>query len=224
MGGSSKKMIKPISKKKYYETISEQIEQAILSGEWAEGSRVPTEDELAGIFQVGRGSIREAITNLQMSGVLNSSPGIGTYVADNAISCINNHQLADMLNDPESLNDMIDARQILEPQLAACAADQASKKDIKRMQDAVEKAKAAQTPDEWKENGHLFHMALAETCENKILISLFKSIEEPTRKMLNEQMDEKKMAQQKESYQQILDAIVGNDPQQASRLMADLLK
>ena len=37
-------MIKPISKKKYYETISEQIEQAILSGEWAEGSRVPTED------------------------------------------------------------------------------------------------------------------------------------------------------------------------------------
>ena len=116
-------MIKPISKKKYYETISEQIEQAILSGEWAEGSRVPTEDELAGIFQVGRGSIREAITNLQMSGVLNSSPGIGTYVADNAISCINNHQLADMLNDPESLNDMVEARQILEPQLAAYAAE-----------------------------------------------------------------------------------------------------
>lgn len=216
-------MIKPISKKKYYETISEQIEQAILSGEWAEGSRVPTEDELAGIFQVGRGSIREAITNLQMSGVLNSSPGIGTYVADNAISCINNHQLADMLNDPESLDDMIEARQILEPQLAAYAAEQASKKDIKRMQDAVEKAKAAQTLDEWKENGSLFHIALAETCENKILISLFKSIEEPTRKMLNEQMDESKMAQHAEAYQLILDAVIGNDPLKASKLMSDLL-
>ena len=217
-------MIKPISKKKYYETISEQIEQAILSGEWAEGSRVPTEDELAGIFQVGRGSIREAITNLQMSGVLNSSPGIGTYVADNAISCINNHQLADMLNDPESLNDMVEAWQILEPQLAAYAAEQASKKDIKRMQEAVEKAKAAQTLDEWKENGHRFHIALAESCENKILISLFKSIEEPTRKMLNEHMDENKMAKCADSYQMILDAVVQNDPVKASKLTADLLK
>ena len=100
-------MIKPISKKKYYETISEQIEQAILSEEWAEGSRVPTEDELASIFQVGRGSIREAITNLQMSGVLFSSPGIGTYVAENAIACINNNHLADLLNDPENLKDII---------------------------------------------------------------------------------------------------------------------
>ena len=117
-------MIKPISKKKYYETISEQIEQAILSGEWAEGSRVPTEDELAGIFQVGRGSIREAITNLQMSGILVSSPGIGTYVADNAVSCINNHQLADMLNDPESIDEMAKARKVLEPQLASYAAHQ----------------------------------------------------------------------------------------------------
>ena len=166
-------MIKPISKKKYYETISEQIEQAILSGEWAEGSRVPTEDELAGIFQVGRGSIREAITNLQMSGVLNSSPGIGTYVADNAISCINNHQLADMLNDPESLNDMVEARQILEPQLAAYAAEQASKKDIKRMQEAVEKAKAAQTPDEWKENGHL--LSPAKTRSSSVCSNLLRN-------------------------------------------------
>ena len=127
-------MIKPISKKKYYETISEQIEQAILSEEWAEGSRVPTEDELASIFQVGRGSIREAITNLQMSGVLFSSPGIGTYVADNAIACINNNHLADLLNDRENLDDIVQARLILEPRLAAYAAENASLVDIAKMQ------------------------------------------------------------------------------------------
>ena len=92
------------------------------------------------------------------------------------------------------------------------------------MQNAVEKAKSAQTLDEWKENGHLFHIALAESCENKILISLFKSIEEPTRKMLNEHMDENKMAKCTDSYQMILDAIAQNDTRKASKLMADLLK
>ena len=39
--------------------------------------RIPTEDKLAANFNVGRGSIREAITSWQMSGILVSSPGLG---------------------------------------------------------------------------------------------------------------------------------------------------
>ena len=215
-------MIKPISKKKYYETISEQIEQAILSEEWAEGSRVPTEDELASIFQVGRGSIREAITNLQMSGVLFSSPGIGTYVADNAIACINNNHLADLLNDSESLNDIIQARRILEPGLAAYAAENASLVDIAKMQEAIDKAKSASGQEEWASTGHLFHTVLAESCGNKILISLFKSLEETSRKASNEA--ETDTAKYIESYESILNAIKEKNAVLASQRMTDLLK
>ena len=211
-------MIKPISKKKYYETISEQIEQAILSGEWAEGSRVPTEDELASIFQVGRGSIREAITNLQMSGVLFSSPGIGTYVADNAVACINNNHLADVLNDPESFSDSVDARQILEPQLAAYAAENAGAGDIRKLESAISKAK-----EDWEQNGHLFHVALGKVCGNKILISLFESLEETSRKKAGKEMNEVKIAKTIEAYQAILDAIRQKDAAAAAKKMADLL-
>ena len=211
-------MIKPISKKKYYETISEQIEQAILSGEWAEGSRVPTEDELASIFQVGRGSIREAITNLQMSGVLFSSPGIGTYVADNAVACINNNHLADVLNDPESISDIVDARQILEPQLAAYAAENAGAGDIRKLESAISKAK-----EDWEQNGHLFHVALGKVCGNKILISLFESLEETSRKKAGKEMNEVKIAKTIEAYQAILDAIRQKDAAAAAKKMADLL-
>ena len=212
-------MIKPISKKKYYETISEQIEQAILSGEWAEGSRVPTEDELASIFQVGRGSIREAITNLQMSGVLFSSPGIGTYVADNAIACINNNHLADTLNNPESINDIVEARQILEPLLAAYAAENAGGGEKKKMESAISKAK-----ENWEQNGHLFHIALGKICGNNILISLFESLEETSRKKAEHaEMTEEKIARTIETYQQILDAIRQKDSVLASEKMAGLL-
>ena len=217
-------MIKPISKKKYYETISEQIEQAILSEEWAEGSRVPTEDELASIFQVGRGSIREAITNLQMSGVLFSSPGIGTYVADNAIACINNNHLADLLNDPENLNDIIQARMILEPRLAAYAAENASQVDIAKMQEAIDKAKSASGQAEWAATGHLFHNALADSCGNKILISLFKSLEETSRKGKASNEAEIDTAKYIESYESILNAIREKNAVLASQRMTDLLK
>ncbi len=217
-------MIKPISKKKYYETISEQIEQAILSEEWAEGSRVPTEDELASIFQVGRGSIREAITNLQMSGVLFSSPGIGTYVADNAVACINNNHLADLLNDPENLNDIVQARMILEPRLAAYAAENASLVDIAKMQEAIDKAKSASGQEEWASTGHLFHTALAESCGNKILISLFKSLEETSRKGKASNEAETDTAKYIESYESILNAIKEKNAVLASQRMTDLLK
>lgn len=218
-------MIKPISKKKYYETISEQIEQAILSGEWAEGSRVPTEDELASIFQVGRGSIREAITNLQMSGVLVSSPGIGTYVAENSVACINNNHLADTLNNPESVNDIVEARQILEPLLAAYAAENAGAKDLKKLESALNKAKSAKNAEEWEQNGYLFHIALGEVCGNNILISLFNSLEETSRKKAaHPEMTEEKIAQTVDTYQKILDAIRQNDSAAASQLMTDLLK
>ena len=218
-------MIKPISKKKYYETISEQIEQAILSGEWAEGSRVPTEDELASIFEVGRGSIREAITNLQMSGVLFSSPGIGTYVADNAIACINNNHLADMLNDSESISEIVDARQILEPYLAAYAAENAGAGDIKKMESALNKAKAVKSPEEWEHVGYLFHVALAQACGNKILISLFESLEETSRKKASKQdMTMEDISQTVDSYQSILDAVRENNADLASERMEELLK
>ena len=218
-------MIKPISKKKYYETISEQIEQAILSGEWAEGSRVPTEDELASIFQVGRGSIREAITNLQMSGVLFSSPGIGTYVADNAVACINNNHLADMLNDTESISEIVDARQIIEPYLAGYAAENAGAGDIKKMESALNKAKSAKSPEEWERVGHLFHVALIQACGNKILISLFESLEETSRKKGPKiEMSEEKIEQTVDAYQSILDAVKEKNGNLASERMAELLK
>lgn len=216
-------MIKPISKKKYYETISEQIEQAILNGEWAEGSRVPTEDALASLFEVGRGSIREAITNLQMSGVLVSSPGIGTYVADNAVACINNNHLADMLNDPASIDDMVLARQILETQMAAYAAENASSKDIDRMQDAIDKEKDSKDFESWVKNARTFHIAIGEVCKSKILVSLFESLEDSTRKYKAEELDQDSISERTAKHQEILDAIKKKDPALASKLMKEFL-
>jgi len=216
-------MIKPISKKKYYETISEQICQAILSGEWSEGGRVPTEDELARIFDVGRGSIREAITNLQMTGILVSSPGIGTYVAENAIACINNSQLASILNNSANVEEMTEARKVLEPQLAAYAAEHAGAVDKARMEEALDKAKACETVEDWKKSGHLFHLELCDTCKNRILTSLFKSLEEQTRKKQNETVTVDDMKKTVAAYESILDAIVKKDASLAAKLMSDLL-
>lgn len=218
-------MIKPISKKKYYETISDQIQQAILSGEWAEGSRVPTEDELANIFNVGRGSIREAITNLQMSGILVSSPGVGTYVSENAIACIYNYQLSQILNNPDCLDEMAEARRILEPELAAWAAVMATQEDIDKLRDAIEKTKSEEGRKDWAHFGHRFHMEINEISKNRIMKSFFIAIEEPTRKMHPASAyTEEAKTRIIEEFEAILDAIIQKDPHRAAELMREHLK
>ena len=218
-------MIKPITKKKIYETVSEQIEQLIISGEWKEGMRIPTEDDLASVFNVGRGSIREAITSLQMSGILVSSPGLGTYVADNAIVCINNSHLAEMLNDQENLNELIEARYILEPELAALAAIHATPKDIKNLQNLVDRMSKGKDKEEMATYGHLFHIAISEICGNVILVNLYKSITEPIRKMRRAGFLTYELYQNDiPVHQSILDAIAAGDPTLAEERMREHLK
>ena len=218
-------MIKPITKKKIYETVSEQIEQLIISGEWKEGMRIPTEDDLASVFNVGRGSIREAITSLQMSGILVSSRGLGTYVADNAIVCINNSHLAEMLNDQENLNELIEARYILEPELAALAAIHAKPKDIKNLQNLVDQMSQGKDKEEMANYGHLFHIAISEICGNIILVNLYKSITGPIRKMRRAGFLTYELYQNDiPVHQSILDAIAAGDPTLAEERMREHLK
>jgi DNA-binding FadR family transcriptional regulator len=60
--------------------IAEQIVNKIRSGEYPQGSRLPPERAIAEQMGVGRPSVREAISALQIAGLLESRPGDGTYV------------------------------------------------------------------------------------------------------------------------------------------------
>ena len=63
-------MIIPVQKNRVYENVSAQIRSQIEQGAWKEGDRIQSEMELAKLFQVSRGSIREAIKSLQMAGIV----------------------------------------------------------------------------------------------------------------------------------------------------------
>ena len=56
------------------------ITEKLRSGEWAEGSRIPTEDQLCAQIEVSRIAVREAIEHLVSLSVLTKIQGSGTYV------------------------------------------------------------------------------------------------------------------------------------------------
>ena len=100
-------MLKPVQKSRVYEDVSRQIRDQIESGQWKEGTRIQSETELAKVFQVSRGSIREAIKSLQMAGLLEARSGHGTFVAPNACQKIREGRLAEKLNSAEYYDDIL---------------------------------------------------------------------------------------------------------------------
>lgn len=69
----------------FYIQLKESIRQEILKGVWGTGTRLPTERELARDLGVSRNTVSQAYRELELEGVLKSSQGRGTFVADGAI-------------------------------------------------------------------------------------------------------------------------------------------
>lgn len=60
--------------------VIEQLRERITTGDWAVGSRIPTESELAQMTDTSRNTVREAVQSLVHAGLLERRQGSGTYV------------------------------------------------------------------------------------------------------------------------------------------------
>jgi GntR family transcriptional regulator len=65
-----------------YRQIADRLREAIASGEYPPGSKLPTEVELQDIYAVSRNTIRGAIELLTTRDLIDPRPGSGTYVVE----------------------------------------------------------------------------------------------------------------------------------------------
>jgi len=67
--------------KPLYQVVAESIFQQVNDGQLSANDRIPSEHELCQIYSVGRNTVRRAISELAKDGVLNTIPGVGTFVS-----------------------------------------------------------------------------------------------------------------------------------------------
>src|SRR6266852_7716437 len=134
--------IASLKRRRVYESVAEQIRQAIFSGQLAPGHKLPPEREMARQFQTSRVALREALRALEQEGMINIKRGFGggAFVADfdGALRA-----LTDSLNTVVKLGqaksgNLTEVRCILEPVMARTAAARASEEDLNAMQKIVE--------------------------------------------------------------------------------------
>ncbi len=121
----------PIHTARLYEQIVEQIESQVISGELHYGDRLPTERELADTFGVSRTAVREAVMALVEKGLVQSHPGRGTFITDGASRAMRDSLgLIMRLGAADNSNNLMEAREIIEPEIAALAAERAGDEDM----------------------------------------------------------------------------------------------
>lgn len=133
MGTGIKPAFDVVRRDRLYIEVSRQVEKLILAG-LKPGDKLPGERELAAIMGVSRGSLREALLRLEVIGLVESRPRTGTTVRDLSVDDVV-VPLAKVVASKRSLvEDLLDFRKILEPSLAARAAQHASREELDAMQ------------------------------------------------------------------------------------------
>ena len=168
----------PIQSSKIFEQIAQQIEKRILSGELQNGDRLPTERELSQQFHASRTAVREAMKTLAQRGLVDMRPGRGTIVIDGTSQAMR-HSMGLMMKVGQagSSVNLVELREIIEPEIAALAAVRATNEQIAGMREAVEVMDShINEADAYIAADNDFHRALATGTQNILILTLIDSI------------------------------------------------
>lgn len=169
--------LKPIKTRKIYEEIVEQIRELVARGELKPGDRLPSERDLVERLKVSRASIREALSALELMGLLEVRSGEGTFVrklrSESVVA-----PLAWMLTmEKGTVLELLEIRKILEVQAVGMAAERAESEDIRELSAALDRLQDdLNSPTSDGSSDHRFHYAITRATKNKIMIRLMDTI------------------------------------------------
>lgn len=222
-------MIRPATRTVLYKEVISQILEMIKTEEWKQGDRIPGEIELAKKFEVSRNCVREALKALGHAAVLESKPGLGTFLAKDALRSIHTMELGHFVRDDTSLTELLEARLIIEPQLVRIAAERATDEDTARLEAAVKRAtQAVKTNTYSVQIGLEFHMIVAQIAQNRVLMRLFHSIADELRLqrgiLILSHMSKEDLLRELREHEEILACIKRRDGAKAGELLAKHLR
>lgn len=116
--------------------VADQILKQIKNGPYKPGTKLPPERVLAEQMEVGRPSVREAISALQIVGILESRPGDGSYVTDSIGFDELMLSAFDVLEESDSPFDILQVRKAIEIGIIYLAIKMATDEDIQEIKSA----------------------------------------------------------------------------------------
>jgi len=227
-------MFERLHSQKNYMQIARQIRNLIRDGSLAIGTKLPPERDLVRQFGASRASLREALSALEMLGLIECRSGQGNYIkADGSAGTIDGELLRTLLQDHDPY-EIFEARLELEPSLTALAAERATDKEKETLTSQVEKLKVLGSRireegftepviQEYMEEDRKYHLEIGRCAHNNVLFTVFSGVnlmmKETHWKAMKSKglLVEANIKSYASEHEAILAAILGKDPRSAHR-------
>ncbi len=188
------------------------IEQQIAIKTWLPGARLPTERDLARQFNIGRNTVRRALSELEISGLILRHVGRGTFVREQEP---NDRSSGD---ESRSLNpaDVMEVRLLIEPAMADLIVARASQVELEELQEIVEKGGMARNMADFELWDTKLHNALVRASKNDYLAGILTDIHAIRQKaawgqLKRRGMNEERRAAYQLEHQAIVTALLDRD-------------
>ncbi|MFC0329435.1 FadR/GntR family transcriptional regulator [Paenibacillus sepulcri] len=166
-----------ISTRKIYEQIADQLKQFILEGGWKSGEKLPSTKELSEQFQVGRSTMREALSALRAMGLIDIRQGEGCYVRTVESADIKMPSFDSLLLSREAIFELMEARIALEAANASIAANRRTDEDLAAFRQLLQSMQEHLGDEALGEAADIeFHRLLAKATHNSIMMRLLDTI------------------------------------------------
>ena len=213
-----------ISNTRLAETLTRQLKDSIFSGQYQPGERIPSEHDLVESFGVSRVIVREAIRDLERSGMVQVKRGpkggaVVQPMRHDAVTAI----MRDMLQMGRArVSDLWEVRLEIEPLVAGLAASRAGKTDIERMRRHLAIPPKAPS-DEYVIWNAEFHRMVAAATHNPVYNILVNILQDFTEEMILRLRPFERVLHELHWHPAILDKIETGDAQGARKLFHEHL-
>jgi GntR family transcriptional regulator, transcriptional repressor for pyruvate dehydrogenase complex len=187
--------------------------------------RLPPEPKLCEVLGISRGRLRTVLKRLESEGLIWRHVGKGTFIGPRQI------QTDDAgLSAAISMDDLLNARLVLEPQLAAQAAIHATPADIQALEQCLSEMQAARPFIHWKRLDERLHRVIAEATHNALLLMLYDTVRGQMRVNLDSRIEAvyAPMTEPREDtdheHRKLVDAIRAHNPDHAEQAMREHLR
>jgi GntR family transcriptional repressor for pyruvate dehydrogenase complex len=223
-------MFREAKQNRVYQDVVGQVEEAIVQGRLAPGSRLPSERELTEIFKASRGTLREALRVLEQKGLITIKTGVkGGAVVNQPTT----HQVTESLDlliryQKVSLRELAEFREGIEGIVAGLAVKRAKREDVRQLRGLLRDAEnylesGTGSWDAFIRTDNQIHMTLARVARNPVYESVLQTVYDHIHRYFDRFLprEEKILRENYNDLVEIIRAVEEGQASKAVRLVQD---
>lgn len=176
--GTAAEQIQPIARDTLLVKIVNTIAGLMMRGIWRPGDMIPSENELAQRFGVGRSTIREALKSFVVLGVIEARAGEGSFVREPTSDILSGAFRWGLLLGERNIGDLVNVRLLVETDCARRAATSRTPEDVARLRDINGRmADSDINQGAFMARDNEFHIEIARIAGNVLLQNISSTIQ-----------------------------------------------